>query len=200
MQKECPCCHETKSAAEFYMNNARRDGLTLYCRECIKTNYSVKKPRIEVLMLDIEDGVLRLPYQTDGVDIVKTCCDCHKEYPRKDFSGKNSKSSVCPCCANLRTAERNAKMDERFSPRQYCRELLWEYYYIRYLLSKCTGVMWYVLPIDGSKVLNEGNMQLIPQLKYLRERARLQPPKKLMVMVSEPDGMDCGYLVNFNGS
>jgi hypothetical protein len=33
-EKRCPACKETKSAAEFYGNPARHDGLDVYCKPC----------------------------------------------------------------------------------------------------------------------------------------------------------------------
>lgn len=37
MEKECRCCHVTKSANEFYANNQKKDGLSSYCRACTLT-------------------------------------------------------------------------------------------------------------------------------------------------------------------
>ena len=34
--KKCPCCGKTKSYSEFYKNSSRKDGLTTYCKACIK--------------------------------------------------------------------------------------------------------------------------------------------------------------------
>lgn len=36
--KICPQCGEAKSIEEFHVNNARKDGHTVYCKECIAAN------------------------------------------------------------------------------------------------------------------------------------------------------------------
>lgn len=37
-EKRCPQCGETKPLTEFYKNASRKDGLSVYCKQCIKEN------------------------------------------------------------------------------------------------------------------------------------------------------------------
>lgn len=36
MQKPCPRCHAAKPPAAFYRDATRADGLSYYCRECVR--------------------------------------------------------------------------------------------------------------------------------------------------------------------
>lgn len=37
-EKRCPQCKEIKMFSEFYKNKSRKDGLSVYCKSCIKIN------------------------------------------------------------------------------------------------------------------------------------------------------------------
>jgi 5-methylcytosine-specific restriction endonuclease McrA len=37
-EKRCPQCDEIKPLTEFYKNTSRKDGLSVYCKQCVKEN------------------------------------------------------------------------------------------------------------------------------------------------------------------
>lgn len=41
--KKCPHCGEVKLLSEFHKNRARKDGLAIYCKQCVKEVYPAYK-------------------------------------------------------------------------------------------------------------------------------------------------------------
>lgn len=66
MDKRCGCCKATKPAAEYMSNKARKDGLTQYCKDCMRAKQSARNQGLRSAWTAEEDEILFDHYQRDG--------------------------------------------------------------------------------------------------------------------------------------
>ena len=66
MDKRCGCCKVSRPAAEFASNKARKDGLTQYCKACMKAKQAARNQGLRSAWTPEEDEVLFDHYQRNG--------------------------------------------------------------------------------------------------------------------------------------
>lgn len=81
MEKECRKCHVTKPADEFYAHKQNRDGLSSYCKVCLKAMESERYFRLRVLKRPVPPP--------DGL---KKCKRCAAVKPIAEF-GNNKRNA-----------------------------------------------------------------------------------------------------------
>jgi hypothetical protein len=195
--KECGFCHEIKPITAFGVNNAEKDKLNRYCKECVRKKYKVPAPKYQ---LNITDNEIYVP-SVRGSN--KPCPRCHTHFPIKDFSRK-----ICSVCSTVSTAKTRAKKNHGFFEELYDAQAVWDQYYIRYLLAKHTKIAWHVdhiEPLNTESICGvhaHWNLQLIPAYLHFekhKEGNNIVEPIRLAVYVQYPD-YEQGYMVNLNGT
>jgi hypothetical protein len=103
--KECPDCHELKSAADFRRNAARPDGLAFYCKECARRRDAASyRARRLAAGHSVREGI-ELPeghLRCSLCETIKTIA----EFDRAPYQS-NGRSSWCkPCKAKRQRQSR----------------------------------------------------------------------------------------------
>ena len=114
--KQCLKCNENKFLNQFNKNKAKKDGLDIYCKDCIKEK--AKKYYNPYIPLIAKDKINN-----------KICIKCNEEKPKIDFS-KNKKQKdglyyYCKQCNINNNKEKDWYKNQYNRNREY--KINWEY-------------------------------------------------------------------------
>jgi hypothetical protein len=107
--KVCHKCHQEKSKDDFNKESARRDGLSLICKECSRTYHNEYEYKTGHRKRSVP-----LPKPVNGGQI---CIKCEIEKPWNDFpkdgENKSGYSGKCKECTNVRSRKYYAEPEHK---------------------------------------------------------------------------------------
>lgn len=170
-KKKCPKCGQIKDIGEFYKNKSRRDGFSVYCKDCITNNS--KEVSDKLITLELEDFLLK---EQDG-KCAYCNCDLNESGKQLDYiippsrGGKhivNNLQWICPTCAS----SKGNKLENEWLKKERCKPTdIWTNHPNPDFLPMCkNGDSCHEPAPRGSKTGTQG-------LKGSVERARI--PQKL---------------------
>jgi len=142
--KICSCCKISKPESEFYKTKAKKDGLQMYCKICIKLTPEEKKKIKNKLQKNI-------PIDPAGY---KTCLKCDELKLITDFY--NGKRRCKFCSHGTLPPKEQSPEGFKFCPK--CKELKShdQYWKNRYRCKKCLSKKKHREPdVDGHKTCNK---------------------------------------------
>lgn len=114
MTKRCPKCGETKNTDLFYKCKSRYDGITVYCKECLKNKVhseAFKKWMREYIRKKVCQKIVVIPELEKKLGI--KISDKFMKSDEKTKYSSRSKSRIClkeqPCviCGSVKEIERH---------------------------------------------------------------------------------------------
>lgn len=106
-EKTCCRCKDTKPLSEFTKDKQRKDGLRLYCRACVKVEYSARDKAHRRMV----DTARRAQRRKDGFNTPaeKRCGGCKQVLPASSFyisaSTNSGLAHLCKSCDVIRSVQ-----------------------------------------------------------------------------------------------